>query len=307
MTSVLSVYRFVRVADPHRLRYELHRAASDLQLKGTLLIAGEGINGTLAGARARLAEFEGVLRERPEFAVVESKYSTASRGNPVFHRLKVRVKREIVTLGEEDLDPAARTGAHMSAARWNELLDDPEVHLIDTRNRYETAIGTFPGAVDPDIGSFRQFPSYVRDTLDPERHPRVAMFCTGGIRCEKASAYLLKLGFAEVYQLQGGILKYLETVAPEDNRWLGECFVFDQRVSVDASLGEGTYEQCFACRRPLSGADRRSPDYRVGVSCPYCVQALTSRRQTSLRERQRQVALAAARGVKHIGEPQRTR
>ena len=305
MTSVATFYRFAAVAAPDQLRAELHDLAASLGLLGTVLIAEEGINGTLTGERGLLEQFIDGLRERPEFKDIQSKHSSAADSNPVFFRLKVRVKPEIVSFGEHGIDPAARTGEHVGPERWNQLLEDPEVLVVDTRNAYEIGIGSFPGAVDPQTTSFREFPRFVEVNLDPEQHPRVAMFCTGGIRCEKASAYLLARGFAAVYQLDGGILKYIEEVAPEANRWRGECFVFDQRVSVDDQLSEGSYQQCFACRRPLSEQDLASCHYRQGVSCPHCVDELSEDREAAFAERNRQVELAAARGEQHIGSAQK--
>jgi UPF0176 protein len=304
MAAVMTFYRFVRLQMLETLRSALEADADALGLKGTVLLAEEGINGTLAGERSALEAFRGALAQEPAFAGLPCKFSAADAENPVFHRLKVRIKREIVTFGQPDLDPSARTGEHVDASRWNALLDDPDVLVIDTRNHYEIGIGTFPGAVDPGTRSFREFPDFVAAHVDPREHPRVAMFCTGGIRCEKASAFLLEQGFEAVYQLDGGILKYLETVPPEQNRWLGECFVFDQRVSVDNALEEGAYRQCYACRRPLSQADLESPDYREGVSCPHCVDEHSVEQRAAFAERRRQVMLAEARGERHVGAPQ---
>lgn len=301
MTAVMTFYRFVDLAEPALLQRQLYGAAHAGQLKGTVLIAREGINGTLAGTERALRQLEGELQQRPEFAAMTFKHSQANTDNPVFYRLKVKVKDEIVGFGQPGVAPAERTGEHVAAQRWNELLADPEVLVVDTRNDYEVAVGTFPGAVNPQTRSFREFAAFVRGQLDPGRHQRIAMFCTGGIRCEKASAFMLQEGFAQVYQLQGGVLGYLDSVAPDANRWQGECFVFDQRVSVDDALQEGSFQQCFACRRPLSAADRASPDYRQGVSCPHCIAALDDRRAESFAERNRQVALAAGRGESHIG------
>ena len=304
MASVMTFYRFVRLQALDCLRDELEAQARSLGLKGTILLAEEGINGTLAGGQAALEAFRDALEARSAFSGIPCKFSSADPDNLVFHRLKVRIKPEIVTLGHPHLDPSRHTGEHVDASRWNALLADPEVLVIDTRNRYEIGIGTFPGAIDPGTRSFRQFPEFIEANVDPREHPRVAMFCTGGIRCEKASAYLLAKGFEAVYQLDGGILKYLETVSPEENRWQGECFVFDQRVSVDASLEEGAYQQCYACRRPLSEADLESPDYREGVSCPYCAHEHSAERRAGFAERRRQVMLAEARGERHVGAPQ---
>jgi UPF0176 protein len=303
VSHITTFYKFAAIAadalEPLRERLEAEAAARDL--KGTILLAQEGMNGTMSGAEAPLRAFAEVLRAVPGFADMPFKYSVASEGNKVFYRLKVRIKPEIVALGQPGVKPGERTGTHVDAMTWNALLDDPNLIVIDTRNDYEIGIGTFPGAVDPHTRSFKQFPDYVA-TLDPEVQPKVAMFCTGGIRCEKASAYMLDQGFEEVYQLDGGILKYLETVAPNDNRWQGECFVFDQRVSVDRWLGEGSYEQCFACRRPLTREDLESDDYRQGVSCPRCVDEQDEAQRAAFAERQRQVELAEARGDQHVGK-----
>ena len=241
------------------------------------------------------------LHAQPLLADMPVKFSAANAANKVFHRLKVRIKPEIVAMGRTDVDVAAGTGEHVSAQRWNELLQDPQVPVIDVRNHYETGIGTFRGAIDPHTQSFREFPDFVAARLDPERHPRVAMFCTGGIRCEKASSYLLQQGFAEVYQLDGGILNYLAQVDAGDNLFDGECFVFDQRVSVTADLGEGEFVQCFACRRPLTPVDTQQPEYQQGRSCPYCFAELTAAQKAAFAERQRQVELAEQRGTEHIG------
>ena len=299
--AVASFYRFVPLDGLEELRSRVTRLAETLGLKGTVLLAKEGINATLCGPRDCLETFVGELEKDGRFRRLPARYSAASLDNPVFYRLKVRTKPEILTFGREGVDVAARTGEHVDARRWNELLDDPDVTVVDVRNGYEIGLGAFPGAIDPDLEHFREFPGFVRRELDPDANPRVAMYCTGGIRCEKASAWLLKAGCGEVYQLDGGILRYLETVPEEENRWQGECFVFDQRVSVDANLAQGSYRQCFACRAPLSAADLESPNYRQGVHCPRCHDDLTGSRRRSLEERQRQVELAEARGDRHIG------
>jgi UPF0176 protein len=300
----MTFYRFVRLSRLDALRDDLEREAAELSLKGTILLAGEGINATLAGPREALEAMRDHLRARPEFAAMRFRFSTAGDDNPVFHRLKVRVRTEIVRLDQPEVAPDRRTGEHVDAERWNELLDDPEVVVLDTRNGYEIGIGSFPGAIDPGTRSFRQFPAYVREHLDPAVHRKVAMFCTGGIRCEKASAWMLEQGFETVYQLDGGILTYLETVPPEANRWHGECFVFDQRVSVNHDLREGCFEQCYACRQPLSPEDVASPEYEAGVSCPHCVAAQTEEQRRSFQERRRQEELAAQRGERHVGATQ---
>ncbi|MEM8768998.1 MAG: rhodanese-related sulfurtransferase [Pseudomonadota bacterium] len=301
MSAVVTFYQFAPLPEPEAVRASLYKAAEQEGIKGTILLAEEGINGTLTGPRAALDRFAEVLRAVPGFAAMPFKFSTADAGNPVFYRLKVKVKAEIVALGKPEVKPAERTGTHVDAAAWNALLDDPEVIVIDTRNDYEIGIGTFPGALDPHTRSFKQFPDYVAG-LDPDRHKKVAMFCTGGIRCEKASAYMLDQGFEAVYQLDGGILNYLETVPDADNRWEGECFVFDQRVSVDSGLSEGTYVQCFACRRPLTEGDVASPAYEEGVSCPHCINEQGEDQRAAFLERQRQVELSRARGELHVGQ-----
>lgn len=299
MNEVATFYRFVRLADPRTFAQLLERRAHDAGLKGTVLVAEEGLNGTLTGAGSDLRRWLEELRADPRFADMAVRYSAAAPANPVFHRLKVHLKDEIVALRRPDLDPGRRTGQHVDAATWNRLLDDPQVTVIDTRNSYEIAVGTFPGSLDPATRSFREFPDFVA-TLAPKDHPRVAMFCTGGVRCEKASAYLLEAGFTQVYQLDGGILNYLENAA-HDNRFDGECFVFDQRVSVTDQLDQGGYVQCHACRRALSEQDLSSPGYQEGVSCGYCHDQLSDRQRAAFAERRRQVELAEQRGELHVG------
>ncbi|MCL4156075.1 UNVERIFIED_CONTAM: hypothetical protein GTU68_023018 [Idotea baltica] len=288
--SVATFYRFVELQDLSTWQQQLEAQAQQLELRGTVLLAQEGINGTLVGTQDNLDRFVGALLARPELASMPVKRSTAAGEHPVFHRLKVRVKPEIVAMGLPAVRPAERTGTHVGAQRWHELLDDPDVPVLDVRNTYETEIGRFGQATDPKTQSFREFPEYVAQHLDPATQPKVAMYCTGGIRCEKASAYLLDQGFSEVFQLDGGILNYLAEVEPQTNRWEGECFVFDQRVSVDSKLEEGGYQQCFACRHAVTEEDLQSPKYVRGRSCPRCFD-----------DRQRQVELAAQRGTKHIG------
>jgi len=305
MAAVMTFYRFVPLANLPELRSELEAEAQRLDLLGTILLADEGINATLAGTIDALAAFRAGLCARSEFAPMRFRFSTADDHNPVFYRLKVRIKAEIVRLDQPGVAPARRTGEHVDARRWNQLLDDPEVLVLDTRNGYEIGIGTFPGALDPGTRSFRQFPDYVKTQLDPARHPKVAMFCTGGIRCEKASAWMLEQGFEAVYQLEGGVLTYLETVPAEENRWQGECFVFDQRVSLNQDLDEGSFEQCYACRQPLSPADVASPDYAPGISCPHCIHARSEDQRRGFRERRRQEELAAERGRRHVGATQK--
>ena len=301
--TVGTFYKFVGLDRLDDLRQQVYDLARSLALKGTVLLAGEGINATLCGARDSLQAFVAALEADTGLGRLAVKYSDADAGNPVFYRLKVLVKPEIVSFGQPGVDAVDNAGEPVDARRWNALLDDPRVAVVDVRNSYETGVGAFPGAIDPGITHFRDFPAFASTQLDPENQPRVAMYCTGGIRCEKASAWLLEAGFEEVYQLDGGILRYLETVPEGENRWRGECFVFDQRVTVDTDLHQGSYRQCFACRAPLSASDLASPKYRQGVHCPHCHDDLDEERLAGLEERQRQVELAEARGVRHIGGP----
>jgi UPF0176 protein len=298
--AVVSFYRFVDIADPAGVCTGLQKFCDSRALLGTVLVANEGFNGTLAGMRQSvLAVFDWLQSELQLEQKIDGRWTEAPE--PPFRRMRVRVKNEIVTLGRPDIQPQKHTGKHVSPTEWNRLIAAPDTLLIDTRNHYEFEVGTFPGAVDPQTDSFRQFPGFARELAAEDRDRPVAMFCTGGIRCEKASALMQELGFSKVYQLQGGILNYLETVDPEDNQWQGECFVFDTRVAVDRDLAEGGYVQCHACRRPLSSNDLESPDYREGVSCPKCINELDADRAARLEERRRQVALARQRGELHIG------
>ena len=300
--NVATFYRFVRIDDPSALATRLRALTGDLELRGTILLAHEGINATLAGTDVALRQFVEQLETDARFAHLAVRHSQADADNPVFFRMKVRVRAELIAMHCDGVDPARQTGLHVDAATWNRLLDDPDVTVIDARNRYEIEVGTFARAIDPGTESFREFPAFA-DQLDPTRHKRVAMFCTGGIRCEKASAYMLERGFETVYQLDGGILNYLDACreTDADNRFAGECFVFDQRVSVADDLTQGGYASCHACRRALSEADTRSPDYVVDVSCPYCIGQQSERQRAAFAERARQARLAAARGQRHVG------
>ncbi len=306
--KVVSFYRFTDVERPEQTQRELQSLCEREGVLGTILVAAEGVNGTLAGPQDALERVLARLQELLRLDdSLECRWTPAS--SAPFRRMRVRVKEEIVSLGRPDLRPQAGTGRHVAPADWNALIERPDALVIDTRNHYEVEIGSFPGAVDPGTDSFRQFPAFADSLAPADRDRPVAMFCTGGIRCEKASALLLERGFREVYQLQGGILNYLERMGGEDNRWRGECFVFDSRVAVDRDLAEGEYVQCHACRRPLSSHDLASPDYREGVSCPRCIGELGDERAARLEERRRQVALARRRGEAHIGAvpPQKRR
>lgn len=300
---VAALYHFARLDNVEALQEPLLQVCRSQGVKGTLLLAREGINGTVAGTRTGIDAVLAWLRSDPRLSKLEHKESLHSE-NP-FHRMKVRLKPEIVTLGLPDIDPATQAGAYVDPEDWNALLSDPEVILIDTRNHYECAIGAFRGAINPHTASFREFPAYVDAHLDPAVHKKVAMYCTGGIRCEKATALLRQHGFESVYHLKGGILKYLETVPAEESRWEGQCFVFDERVSVGHDLTPGDYVLCRGCRMPVSPADQQSPRFREGVCCPRCADALTPDLAARRAERHRQVQLAAARNELHVGRPAR--
>ena len=298
--KVVSFYRFVDLEDPQGLRLSLQSLCDEKGLLGTILLAEEGVNGTLAGSREAVAAVLAWLRDTLALEEpIEARWTEAAAAP--FRRMRVRSKKEIVTLGRPDIRPQRSTGRHVSPEEWNKIIVNPETLVIDTRNHYEIEVGTFPNAVDPGTDSFRQFPKFAAQLAGADKDRPLAMFCTGGIRCEKATALMLDLGFHEVYQLRGGILNYLEQVAEEDQRWNGECFVFDSRVAVDRDLADGGYVQCHACRRPLSSQDLQSCDYREGVSCPRCISDLDEERAERLEERRRQVQLARSRGAAHIG------
>ncbi|MCX7556894.1 rhodanese-related sulfurtransferase [Xanthomonadaceae bacterium JHOS43] len=291
-------YHFATLPDFADKRAPLLALCEQHNVYGTVLLAAEGVNGTIAGEPGGVRAVLQFLRSDPRLASLEHKESPAAR--QPFHRMKVRLKREIVTLGVPELDPASQAGTYVEPSDWNALIADPDVVLVDTRNDYEVAIGTFPGALNPATQTFREFPEWL------EQHPelrgkKVAMFCTGGIRCEKSTALLRSRGFDAVYHLKGGILKYLETVPAEENRWQGECFVFDERVSVGHGLAPGSHTLCRSCRHPLSAEDRASPLFEEGVSCARCHHTLDDERRAALAERQRQSVLAEQRGQRHVG------
>ena len=299
MPTVAALYRFTRFDDPAALRRPLLDLCVDRGVKGTLLLAREGINGTIAGTRESIDAVLSHIRGLPGCAGLEWKES-AAREMP-FGRMKVRLKQEIVTMGEPDVDPAQGVGTYVDPAEWNALVSAPDVAVIDTRNDYEVAIGTFRGAVDPGTQRFRDFPAWWEENRDRFHNKRIAMFCTGGIRCEKATNYLKSQGVGDVFHLRGGILKYLEEVPVTESLWDGECFVFDRRVSVRHGLDPGTHEFCHACRRPVSEADRARPEYEPGASCHRCIGEFTDADRARFRERQRQDVLASARGEDHFG------
>lgn len=297
---VAALYKFVRLGDYEQLREPLLALMLAQDVRGTLLLANEGINGTIAGPRAGIDTVLGWLREDPRLADLEHKESFHD-AHP-FLRTKVNLKKEIVTMGVEGIDPNRTVGTYLSPQEWNAVISDPETLLIDTRNDYEVEVGTFKGAINPETRTFREFPEYVKETLDPARHKKVAMFCTGGIRCEKSTAYLKEQGFEEVYHLKGGILKYLEEMPKEESLWEGECFVFDERVTVDHDLNPGEFDQCHACRRPISEEEKASEKFQLGVSCPKCFDESSPEQKARFAERQKQIELARARGRQHRGQ-----
>jgi len=298
--TVAALYCFAPLARFRDLQAPLLALCKAQGVKGTLLLAHEGINGTIAGSQHGIKMVVDFITAQPELRQPELKYSTAT--NMPFHRMKVRLKREIVTMGVENIDPRHMAGTYVTPAEWNALIQDEDTIVIDTRNDYECAIGSFNGALDPNIKTFRDFPEWLQNHEDKLRKAKkIAMFCTGGIRCEKSTAYARSLGFDEVYHLKGGILKYLETVPPEQSLWAGECFVFDERVSVGHGLKQGELSLCRACRRPLSLQDRQHPHFEEGVSCAACHDERTEADRARYRQRHTQVALAHAQGRAHIG------
>jgi UPF0176 protein len=298
---VVALYRFARFPDFEAFRQPLFEAMLAAEVRGTLLLAAEGINGTIGGSRLGIDKVLDFLQQDERFAGLEVKESYVD-DNP-FYRTKVKLRKEIVTMGVQDIDPNEIVGTYVDAEDWNELISRPDVLLLDTRNKYEVEIGTFDGAVNPETDSFREFPEYVARHLDPGNHKKVAMFCTGGIRCEKSTAYLRQQGFDEVYHLKGGILKYLELVPESESKWQGECFVFDNRVTVNHKLEQGAYDQCHACRMPITEQDKESEYYQKGISCHHCCDKHTPDQVKRYAERERQIELAKQRGETHIGQP----
>ena len=296
---VAALYKFVPLPDYRELREPLLDVCLNAGVKGTLLLATEGINGTIAGSRLAIDGVLAYLKSDARFNDIDHKESLDSE--LPFYRMKVKLKKEIVTMGREGIDPKMLVGHYVEPQDWNALITDPEVTVIDTRNHYECDIGSFEGAINPQTTTFKEMPAFVDQQLDPAKHKKVAMFCTGGIRCEKSTAYLLEQGFDEVYHLKGGILKYLEEVPAEKSLWQGECFVFDNRVAVDHDLNVGSYDQCHGCRHPITEAQKSSPHYQRGVCCPLCYDQLTIDQKKRFAERQKQIDLAAERNESHIG------
>lgn len=298
-TVVSALYYFVRLENYQDFKKPLLDLMANNNVKGTLLLAKEGINGTIAGSRKGINTIIDWLKSDPRLTQLESKESICDE-NP-FYRSKVKLKKEIVTMGVDNIDPNLKVGRYVKPKDWNRLIEDPEVLLIDTRNDYEVNIGTFKGAINPETTTFRQFPKYAEQNLNPKKHKKIAMFCTGGIRCEKSTAYLREQGFEQVYHLQGGILKYLEDIPENESLWQGECFVFDNRVAVNHQLEKGSYDQCHACRHPITDIDKDSEYYIPGVSCPNCYDQLSENQKSNFAEREKQIQLAKQRGEKHIG------
>ena len=299
----MAFYGFTAMEGLPALQQELKALAEQGCVRGTILLAEEGVNGTISGPDAGVTAVLDRLRQLPGLEGLEAKFSRADQ--QTFHRLKVRLKREIVTMGCPTVKPAEQVGTYVPPEQWNALIADPDTLVVDTRNRYEVEVGSFAGAIDPGTESFREFPAWVEQTLRPlveETQPKaIAMFCTGGIRCEKSTAYLLQQGFENVHHLQGGILRYLEEIPEERSSWQGECYVFDQRVSVNHQLQPGSYSLCHACGLPVSPAQRLEPNYREGISCPHCIDRFSDADRERFAERQRQMHLARERGQQHLG------
>ena len=300
MLTICALYKFTRLDDFEEIQGPLKIFLESLNIRGTLLLAKEGVNGTIAGDNDSIMKSLDYLQKDERLVGLEYKFSYSEK--PPFKRLKVKLKKEIVTLGVSDIDPIFSSGTYVKPADWNELVNDPDVILIDTRNNYEFEIGSFKGSINPNTETFREFPAYTKNNLEKYRDKKIAMFCTGGIRCEKSTAYLKSKGFENVFHLQGGILKYLEEVKEDESLWEGECFVFDDRVAVKHNLELGKYDQCHACRFPITDEDKEHPHYEKGASCPRCYGTKNSSQVSRYREREKQVQLAKSRGESHIGD-----
>ena len=300
MVTICALYKFARLDDFEEMQQPLKDFMVSVGARGTVLLAREGLNGTICGSQEAIEKILDFLAADERLGMIDHKLSY-SEETP-FKRLKVKLKKEIVTLGVADIDPTYSVGTYVKPSDWNDLISDPDVVLIDTRNNYEYEIGSFKGAINPNTESFREFPDYTKENLEQYRDKKVAMFCTGGIRCEKSTAYLKSQGFDEVYHLHGGILKYLEEVDEKDSLWDGECFVFDDRVAVKHNLERGQYDQCHACRYPITDVDKLHEHYEKGVSCPRCFGTKGDNQVSRYREREKQMQLARARGEAHIGD-----
>ena len=301
---VAALYKFVEIDDLLSLQSDLYEICEKNNIMGTILIANEGINGTISGKNNEINQTISLLKSDKRFANIEIKYSSTNK--QPFHRMKVRLKKEIVTIGLPEINPNKKVGTYVKPEDWNDLISDPNVIVIDTRNKYETKIGSFQNALDPETSSFREFPDWVKKFKSSKENAnkKIAMFCTGGIRCEKASSLMKEEGFEDVYHLQGGILKYLETIDKENSLWNGECFVFDQRVCLTDELEVGSYKMCFACRMPITEEEMQNEKYIEGISCIYCYDKTTKEKKERFGSRQRQILLAKERGEKHLGGKQ---
>lgn len=304
MFLTVAFYHFITLDKKNNIQEHIYNFCKANKIKGTILLADEGINGTISGKEKNIRDFLIFIKKESlfngVFSKLEHKESWASK-NP-FYRMKVRLKKEIVALGVDGVSPTKKVGKYVKPEEWNNLISDPNTIIIDTRNHYEVDIGTFKNATNPNTSTFRELPSFIEENLDPKTPKKIAMFCTGGIRCEKATSLMLDKGFKNVYHLEGGILKYLKTIDKDKSLWEGECFVFDQRVAVTHGLNEGKYDQCYACRHPLSPDEINSSHYIKGISCPYCYNKLTNEKKSSVIERQKQIELAKLRGDDHIGK-----
>jgi len=300
MLTICALYKFTRLDDFEEIQGPLRILLESLNIRGTLLLAKEGVNGTISGDNDSIMKSLDYLQKDERLVGLEYKFSYSEK--PPFKRLKVKLKKEIVTLGVSNIDPIFSSGTYVKPADWNELINDPDVVLIDTRNNYEFEIGSFKGSINPNTETFREFPAYTKNNLEKYRDKKIAMFCTGGIRCEKSTAYLKSKGFENVFHLQGGILKYLEEIKEDESLWEGECFVFDDRVAVKHNLELGKYDQCHACRFPITDEDKEHPHYEKGASCPRCYGTKNSSQVSRYREREKQVQLAKSRGESHIGD-----
>jgi UPF0176 protein len=298
--TILTFYKFTSFPEFSDWKQVLEKEGRKWGIIGTIILAKEGINATISGKEENVYLFLGKIKEDSRFSDIRARKSTTER--KTFYRLKIFLRDEIVTLGDDSINPNKAVGHYIEPDQWNKVIEDPEVLLVDTRNDYEVAIGTFAGAINPETKTFREWDGYVKANLDKKKHKKVAMFCTGGIRCEKASAHLLHHGFEEVYHLKGGILNYLEQVEPEESKWEGECFIFDHRVSLVHGLKDGQSQLCFGCRWPLSQEDLISEKYEEGVSCPKCHDSQSEKKKEGLRERQRQINLANSENRPHIGQ-----
>ena len=304
MYLTIAFYQFITLDNKNSIQEKIQIFCGVNNIKGTILLADEGINGTISGRENNIRNFLQFVKKESFlsgiFSQLEHKESWATK-NP-FYRMKVRLKKEIVALGVDGVSPTKKVGKYVKPEDWNNLISDPNTIIIDTRNNYEVDIGTFKNAINPNIATFRELPNFVENNLKPKTRKKIAMFCTGGIRCEKATSLMIKKGFQDVYHLKGGILKYLEIIDKDKSLWEGECFVFDERVAVTHGLNEGKYDQCYACRHPLSPDEMKSTYYIKHISCPYCYNKLTDKKKSSVIERQKQIELAKLRGEVHIGK-----